>query len=349
MKRSLALLCALTLIFLLTACKTEMTETERLGGIHSSSGDVYPEEFLHFDGKAISFNEFRYYYLNYKNMYLEEDAAYFEREGAKEALKEEILQCLRDSFAVRMLAKEYKVSLSKEEKQAVQEDIDQTIEFYGGKDNFVKLLHESYMSFYLYQTMMEYSSLYLKLFNTLFKDGGEKAWSDEEFYRYYQEHYVAVQEVFLPFEENENRESCPNTKESAQQIYQKALNGEDFWSLVEKYGKDEKMLDHPDGYYFTKGEAEEALYQASAALEIGQVGQPVITDSGIYIIKRMEMREVRMRENRETALFGYRDTLDQWHAGAYDQVFFQLYRERAETIQVQFGDLWNEISTDTVY
>ena len=49
----------------------------------------------------------------------------------------------------------------------------------------------------------------------------------------------------------------------------------------EKFGKDENMLDYPDGYYFTKGQAEDALYQASQALEIGGISEPIAAESGL--------------------------------------------------------------------
>ena len=104
MQRTLSIFCALLLLVSLVGCGSG-SAAEKLGGLHTDSGDVYPEEFLTFDNEEVSFDEFRYYYLNYRDMYLEEDPDYFSREGAEKALKEEVLQCLLDSWAVRFLAK----------------------------------------------------------------------------------------------------------------------------------------------------------------------------------------------------------------------------------------------------
>jgi len=349
MKRTLCLV--LTILIALSSFSCGQTEEppEKLGGIRTDQGDLYPDEFLVFNSESISFDEFRYYYLNYRDMYLSEDPAYFSREGAEEDLKQEILQCLLDSWAVRFLAKEHKVSLTKKEKKAVQSDIETIKGSFESEEAFLSSLHASYMSRQLYTSMMEYSALYLKLFNTLFEDGGKLSWSTEQFYSYYREHYFAVQQIYLPYAEGESAKTCDATRAKADAILAEAGSGKDFWELVEQYGNDRNMLSYPDGYYITEGEAEQVLYEALRALQIGQISQPVCGETGVYLLKRVELKERYMDENRQTALFGYTDSLDEWHNGAYDEVFQTLYREKANTIQVQYQSAWDLISTETVF
>jgi len=342
------LLCSLVLITFVS-CGKETGPRPAAGGLRSGSGDLYPANFLTFDGKNVEYDLFRYYYLNYKNMYLEEDGAYFEKEGAEDQLKNEILDVLKDFYGIRFLAEEHKVSLNGSDRKAVREDIEKTAEFYNGNDEFLSFLEESYMTEELYEYMMEYSALYLKLFNKLYKDDGKMEWSDEKFFDYYEANYLAAQQIFLPFEEGETKENHPKTLEKANSVWEKAKGGADFWELVKEYGKDDNMLDYPDGYYFTKGQAEDALYEATAALEKGGISEPVIGETGLYLIRRMEMKDLRMKENRETTLYGYTDSMNEWHAGAYDEEFQALYNERANAIQVEFSDYWDEVSTKTVY
>ncbi len=349
MKRILTLLLTLALLLPLAACGTNEGPRPAAGGLHANSGDLYPANFLSFDGTDVEFDLFRYYYLNYKNMYLDEDPAYFETEGAEEQLKKEILDVMLDFYAIRFLAEEHNVRLNKDDRKSVDTDIEKTVEFYNGKEAFLAFLEESFMTEELYVYMMEYSAIYLKLFNKLYKDGGKMEWSDEKFYDYYNKNYVAAQQIFLPYEEGETKDNHPKTLELANSLYDRAIKGEDFWELVKAHGKDDNMLDFPDGYYFTKGQAEDALYQATAALEQGGISAPTVGETGLYIIRRMELKELRMKENRETTLYGYTDSMNEWHAGAYDAEFQEIYQTRAEKIKVEKSDYWNEVSTKTVY
>lgn len=350
MKRLLSLFLCFGMLLSFSACGKEEATRPQAGGIRTENGDLYPTAFLSFDGADVEFDLFRYYYLNYKNMHLEEDASYFEKEGSEQDLKEEILSVLRDFYAIRFLAEENGVHLSKSDKKLVKEDVKKTVEFYDGKDAFLTYLEQSYMTEELYVYMMEYSSLYLKLFNKLYKDSGKKEWSDEEFYSYYEDNYLAAQQIFLPYKDNdEDKTAHPKTEKLANEVHKKAADGEDFWKLIEEYGKDEKMTEYPDGYYFTKGQAEDALYEATAALKSGEISKPVEGETGIYIIRRMEMKKLRMDENRETTLYGYTDTLGNWNAGVYDNEFQNLYKDRAKKIKVDFSNYWDTVSTKTVY
>ncbi len=349
MKRIITLILALVFLFSLVSCKGEEGPRPAIGGLHTKDGDLYPAEFLTFDETKVEFDLFRYYYLNYKNMYLEENDAYFEAEGAEEQLKTEIMDVMLDFYAIRFLAEENNVRLNKTDRKSVNADIEKTVEFYNGKEEFLEFLEESFMTEELYVYMMEYSAIYLKLFNKLYKDGGKLEWSDEKFFTYYDQNYLAAQQIFLPFEEGETKENHPKTMELANGLYQRAVGGEDFWELVKAHGKDDNMLDYPDGYYFTKGQAEDALYEATAALKKGDVSKPVAGETGLYIIRRMEMKELRMKENRETTLYGYTDSMNEWHAGAYDAEFQEHYQARAKKIKIEKSDYWNEVSTKTVY
>lgn len=350
MKRLFSLFLCLGMLFSFPACGKEDAARPQAGGIRTGSGELYPTAFLSFDGTDVEFDLFRYYYLNYKNMHLEEDADYFEKEGSQEDLKEEILSVLLDFYAIRFLAEENGVHLTKNDRKLVEEDVKKTVEFYNGKDAFLSYLEQSYMTEELYVYMMEYSSLYLKLFNKLYKDGGKKEWSDEKFYSYYEDNYLAAQQIFLPYKDNgEDKASHPKTAKLAESVHKKAGDGADFWKLIEEYGKDDNMKDYPDGYYFTKGQAEDTLYEATAALKTGEISKPVEGETGLYIIRRMEMKKLRMDENRETTLYGYTDTLGNWNAGVYDNEFQSLYKARAEKIKVNFSSYWDTVSTKTVY
>lgn len=348
MKRFFALFCILSLLLPLCACANDELSDVPLGGIHTEAGDVYPEEFLVLDGKEVSFDEFRYFYLNYKTMYVEEDENYFQNGQNEKELKEEVLQYLLDRRAVEILAKKERVSLSAEEKKGVLQEIENTRAGYESEEAFLNDLHASFLSLTFYQDMLEYSALYLKLFDKLYRGDGKRAYSEEEFFAYFRENYLAVQEIFLPFEEGETKENCPKTLSLAESI-RGQTESTPFWDLIEQYGKDENMLNYPDGYYIKSGQAEDVLFAAAKELEIEGISQPVVGETGVYLLKRLELKELRMNENRESALFGYRDSFDVWHGGAYDEDFYRFYREKAGEIEIETPAIWEKISTESVF
>ena len=124
MKKILSLfLCAVCLFSLFSCSEEEVGPRSAVGGIHKDDGDIYPTEFLFFNGKEIEFDEFRYYYLNLKNQYLEKDKNYFDNEETEKALKEEALSVIKTAWGARFLAEKHGVKLNAKDKKSVQNDI----------------------------------------------------------------------------------------------------------------------------------------------------------------------------------------------------------------------------------
>lgn len=85
----------------------------------------------------------------------------------------------------------------------------------------------------------------------------------------------------------------PATKEEAKkladEIVKKARDGEDFYSLVEQYGEDPGMVNNPAGYLFTYGAMVPEFEEASFALEVGEISDPVETTYGYHVIKKLPL------------------------------------------------------------
>ena len=66
-------------------------------------------------------------------------------------------------------------------------------------------------------------------------------------------------------------------------------NGEDFDTLMNEYSDDTGLSSYPDGYTFTEGDMVDEFYDATIALEIGEIDDEIVTsDYGYHIIKRVE-------------------------------------------------------------
>lgn len=79
-------------------------------------------------------------------------------------------------------------------------------------------------------------------------------------------------------------------EEFANEILERAKNGEDFDTLIETYSKDPGSSSNPDGYVFTDGEMVEEFTECVKSLQPGEFG---ICESeyGYHIIERMPFDE----------------------------------------------------------
>lgn len=110
------------------------------------------------------------------------------------------------------------------------------------------------------------------------------ACTDEEAEKIYNEEYVTSKHVLVLFDQNRTEEAA---YESAKAIYDKAIAGENFESLINEYNEDPGQ-DAEAGYTFTEGTMVDEFYQGTLALEVGEISEPVKTTYGYHVIKRYD-------------------------------------------------------------
>ena len=107
--------------------------------------------------------------------------------------------------------------------------------------------------------------------------------SDEEAEKLYNEkYYVTAKHILVLFEGRENEEAA---HAEALDIYEKAISGENFENLIKEYNEDPGQ-DAETGYTFVDGDMVPEFYNASIALNEGEISEPVKTTYGYHIIKR---------------------------------------------------------------
>lgn len=142
----------------------------------------------------------------------------------------------------------------------------------------------------------------------LFGENGTHKVTQDEREEYYKENYVRVKHVlvntvdkYVLDDEGERvvdtstgyyktekltDEEKEEKKALAKEVYDKALAGDDFEELIEKYNEDEGMTYYTDGYFLTKDSAyEENFLNASFEMKEGEV-RTVESAYGIHIIKK---------------------------------------------------------------
>lgn len=103
--------------------------------------------------------------------------------------------------------------------------------------------------------------------------------------KYFRENYWRVKQILLSTK-NKSADEIAILEETAEEIYNRLLDGESFDELMEKYNQDENVADNPNGYVFTYNEMVPEYFDAVASTDLGHYNM-VETVYGFHIIKRL--------------------------------------------------------------
>ncbi len=256
---------------------------------------------LKIDGKAISVAEYTQLFLQGKSHYEQYVGEIdWQSEGANVMLTTLISECeqqFKQKVAFDNLFKEYKISLTKDDKAIVKQQIQQTIDSHGSEEEFEKQLALQGHTKESYTDLILQNQLVVKLIShfSLNEDGTEM--TDEQAEAYLIENSPRVKHVLI---KNEG-EVDGDKRALAEDVLAKAKAGEDFDALIAQYGEDPGMMEsQPDGYILSRGQMVPEFEEASYALEIDEISDIVETTYGYHIIKRYALDPDYVKNNIET-------------------------------------------------
>jgi parvulin-like peptidyl-prolyl isomerase len=277
----------------------------------------------------IPYDEFRYYFLNYKSQVEENDPDIWETdENAQKNMIHSAYQQTMANYVIRTSAKEYGVELSETESAAVDSSIQESINNAGSEEDFNKILESQSLTPELYRKVLETQLLSSKLLNYLCENDFKTQYGDS-----------VISEIKSNFIRASHILVEEDQEELAEELTQRARNGEDFNYLVEQYGKDEGMKNNTNGYYFTEGEMVTEFYEAAKALKEGEVSDPVKSEYGYHVIKRLPLEDSYIQENL-TELMKKTDTIG--------DAYRNFLTNKIDSLKVEKHENFDKISVDSV-
>ena len=106
---------------------------------------------------------------------------------------------------------------------------------------------------------------------------------------------------------------------------------------MNEVSEDPGLASYPDGYVFTEGQMLQPFYEATLALQEGEVSGLVQTEAGFHIIKRIPVDYTAMLES-------YRSTLISAMGATMDNLLAQWMEEA----DVQTTDTYDQITNENV-
>ncbi len=254
------------------------------------------------NGKEIRRDEFEYYVydmISYYGQYYGPD--FFASDAAFQQLKDYVAEFLQEHYVIFTWAEENGYRITDETLAEAREMIDKVKANYETEEDFKKVLADNHLSEDLYLRLISTDTVVTAFSNAL-NDGtsGLYSVSDAEAREAIESLGILGAKHILVTKGTTEEEDLE--KESlAFQLYDRLMAGENFDDLMNEYGEDPGMKDQPNGYTFGKDEMVREFYDGTAALEIGQIGEPVVSDYGWHIILRVEpdLEEARLRALNE--------------------------------------------------
>jgi len=317
----------------------EESNTEK-GYLLADGKKIIPDRVFTIGDYEISFDEYRYYYLNCKRELDGGNETFFQTYPQYESvLKDKVMKKIMHSYGALELARLNNVKLTAEQLTAANQAVE-------GQEAFVKMLNEGYLNEEVYRELFKKSCICENAYDYFFGEKGKYAMSKEEYLEYFDKNYLAVYHIFIDYVDKEDPYSCEKTMEKAMGMYDLALAEEaDFFDLYKQYNENDEMNISEKGCYFTRDNAPYQVYYTTALeTEFGKISKPFATYAGICILKRIALDD-------EVALDGMNDILNGTgsDAGYYELQFENMYNQVAEKMIIVLDDCYEMISTSTLF
>ncbi len=287
------------------------------------------------DGKYdISYELYRYFYLNYK--YGMEDDAFSDEniEETKKELERLTVSSLQGVFATIAVAGSYNIKLDDPDiVETVDLTVEETKEDMGGSAEYKQLLEDYYMTEDVFRFMIAVDACEDVLYSTLTTGLGIIETDNEKVLEIIKgDEFIRIQQVMISktngFTDEEN-------KEKANTVYTLATSGTPFRDLVAKYSNDYSMTD--DGYYFTYMYMNEEIEKAAFALDIGEISPVIESSGGYHIILRLEKEEDYIMQNFEDLKTQYQSCR-----------FYTVLDEKKPEISIEKTELFDSIAYEDI-
>ncbi len=295
------------------------------------------------NGRDITMEEYRYYYLGLKGDYDGGDESYWKNnESGRKGLKTLVESYLKQSAVYDKILADNGYAANAEDRVNVEKDIQDMKDMYESDKEFQDLLTYNNLTEKMYgEILLRNEVLYRYLYEYNMKHKQDKM--DK-----YLKDFVRAKHILVKFStkttssaatsSGEKTRTKEEAKKIADEILKKIADGEDFDKLIKEYGEDPGMESNQDGYVFTYDEMVEEFEKATFALEINGISEPVETTYGYHIIQRLDIDEAFQRENFAT-IFN-------------DDEFFEdleaLVEKEMEKMTIDYADIYDKVDIETV-
>ena len=224
-------------------------------------------------------------------------AEYLRSDGGK-ALGDEIMaeavESLKSVYAVFALGEKYGISRSDGAIEAlVDANYEEERKSYGSDKDFKKALEESHMTAAVLRVTLEFDAVYSEMYEVMLDRGDIETDAGKLKEIFASEDFIRVKELLFSAE----RHSAEECKSLGEKALSEIDSGADFDSYVQEHGESLFMFNNDDGYYICRGIWDKELEDAVFSLDIGEVSEVIVNESGARLFMRAEKSTAYIEDN----------------------------------------------------
>lgn len=282
-KRMLCLVTALVmLVMALSACGEDGFVPS--GHLRLKGKDIPVDWVLRLDGKDVSADEFRYFYMNvvFERMLAAQGEMDWTEEDDRIA-SETAVEYIVLNDALFDLAESYGITVDEADMRDIKKTVSETRAGYASDEEFVYALALNFIAEEYYPELLESTVIQEKLSEHLVGEDGIFAITDGEMLQKVEEEYVCVRYLKLgPDAEGstENRDKMAGYAASVK-------DADDLITLINLYSEEVSMKNNPDGRYVTDGLVSDELLAAVRALKVGEISPVISCEDGYFMALRL--------------------------------------------------------------
>ena len=327
------------------------------------------------DGRDVDFDTFRYYYAYVCSVYG------ITPETVPEDVFEDILtntvNQIKQEYVTLKIADEEKIVLDEDDQKTIDDNISTIKSQYETEEAFIEGMKQYYLTEAVLTKMEEMSALYKKVYATALTNGGKYATKADDFKKVVvdTDQYARAIHILIPYcsqaelddetastfdsmelaqkmsikeqaysqLSDEEKQKCNEAaKKLAEEILQKALDGEDFKGLIKEYGWDPGMEsdEYKDGYYIRpESSFVQEFKDAAFALKENEITTELVENAsyGYFIIKRLPIDMDYVDEHINELI------------EEYDKDKIQdLYKKLMEEMDVTYSDTYEKMTYTSI-
>ena len=223
-------------------------------------------------------------------------------------IKQDVLATVKQELLIENLAKKYGVTLTDEQRAAIESDEQGFIEQYGGEEGFDAELAKLGLRRETYERITSANYLYQDLYKLYLTEGSALYASNEDLAAYaVAQGYITADHILLTTVDTATGEALSDEaiaekKALAEELAEKLKNytGDDlasyFAELADEYSEDPGRASNPSGYTFTTGSMVQEFEDAAYALDEGAVSDIVESRFGYHILLRLPLDKTAAAE-----------------------------------------------------